>query len=260
MSMPTEGQNEVPNEGQGPEYGSGYGAGYGGAQYSGPEYPAPEYGADPGDPPTAQFDAFRARHAEEHAQQEQATQLSYTFPPEYAVSPAPVPPQPLATMPPGRDGRDRRTRSALIFGGAVLVACVLGLGVWLAFGSSDSSADTASTGPVAAASGTPSAGGTGAAKRALTFRVTIASVSADSFTGKVVANGDSITVTITSDTRFGSQEHAFTQADLTVGETVIVRGKRTATDAVTATEVGADVAGAKKGTSTATAGATGNAA
>jgi hypothetical protein len=259
MSMPTEGQSEVPNEspheGQGPEYGAGYGPGYGGAQYSGPEYPAPEYGADPGDPPTAQFDAFRARHAEEHAQQEQATQVSYTFPPEYAVSPAPVPVQPLAAMPPGRD---RRTRSALIFGGAVLVACVLGLGVWLAFGSSNSSTDTASTGPVAAASASPGAGGTGAAKRALTFRVTIASVGADSFTGKVLANGDSITVTITSDTRFGTQEHAFTQADLTVGETVIVRGKRTATDAVTATEVGADVAGAKKGA--ATAGATGTAA
>jgi hypothetical protein len=258
MSMPTEGQNEVPNEDQGAEYGSGYGPGYGGAQYSGPEYPVPEYGADPGAAPTAQFDAFRARQAEEHAQQEQATQVSYTFPPEYAVSPDQIQVPLLATMPPGGDGRGRRTRSALIFGGAVLVACVLGLGVWLAFGSSNSSTDTASTGPVAAASASPSAGGTGAAKRALTFRVTIASVGADSFTGKVLANGDPITVTITSGTRFGTKEHAFTQADLTVGETVIVRGKRTANDAVTATGVGADVAGAKK--STATAGATGTAA
>ena len=246
--------NEDPNEDQGSEYGAGYG----------PEYGAPDYAGDPGTDPVGQFDAFRARQADEFAQQQQETQTSYTFPPEYAASPEPAPPYapPLpVAAPPGGAGRGRRTRSALIFGGAVLVACVLGLGAWLAFGSSSSSADTASTGaaPVAGASATGTAKATD--KRALTFRVTIVSVASASFTGTVAANGESVTVTLDSKTRYGTKEHAFAQNDLTVGETVIVRGRRTGTDAITATEVAANVA---KSTSTAKAPsnttATGNAA
>ena len=234
MSMPTEGQNEVPNEGQGPEYGSGYGA---------------EYGAEP----TAQFDAFRARQAEERAQQQRETHTAYTFPPEYAADPGAVFIPPMPAAPPGNGGRGRKTRSLLIFAGAVLVACVLGLGAWLAFSSSGSSTDTAATGPAATATAAPTGTAADAAKRALTFRVTIASVGSDSFTGKVPADGDSVTVTVTSATRFGTKAHAFSQSDLTVGETVIVRGKRTGTDTITATEVAANVAKTAKPKSTATA-------
>jgi hypothetical protein len=227
----------------------------------GSEYGGPEYGADPGAEPTARFDAFRARQADEREQQRQETQGSYTFPPEYAADPDSVFMPPMAAAAPpggGGRGRGRRTRSVLIFVGAVLVACVLGLGAWLAFGSSISSTNTASTGaaatPTVAATGTAS----GTAKRSLTFRVTIVSLGSGSFTGTVPANGEPVTVTLTSKTRFGTTAHAFSQADLSVGETVIVRGRRTGTDAITATEVAANVA--KTAKSTATAGATGAAA
>jgi hypothetical protein len=225
------------NEGQEPEHDSGYG---------------PEY-ADP----TAQFDAFRARQAREREQQQQETQAAYTFPPEYAADPDAVfvPPTPPMLPPfPGNDdgngGRPRKTRSLLIFGGVVLVVCVMGLGAWLAFGSSSSSTNTASANAPATAAVPPTGAATDPAKRALTFRVTIASLGSDSFTGTVPAIGDSVTVTITSETRFGTKAHAFSQSDLTVGETVIVRGRRTGTATITASEVAANVA---KTTSTATA-------
>jgi Domain of unknown function (DUF5666) len=249
MSMSSDGQNEVPNESQGPEQGSGYDAGYGDSGYG-----DSGYGTDPGAEPTAQFDAFRARQAQEREQQRQEMQTGYTFPPDYAADPGTVFVPPMAAAPPpGTGGRGRKTRSLLIFGGAVLVACVLGLGAWLAFSSSSSSTNTASTGAAA----TPTAASTGtatdAAKRALTFRVTIASVGSGSFTGKVLADGDSVTVAITSDTRFGTKAHAFTQSELTVGETVIVRGKPTGTGTITATEVAANVAKTTKTKSTATA-------
>ena len=242
MSMDNEGQNTEPD------------AGYG-SQYSGPEYAGSAYGTDPGADPTAQFDAFRARQAQERAQQQQETQASYTFPPEYAVSPDPVyVPTTPAAPPPGNAGRGRQTRSLLIFGGAVLVACVLGLGAWLAFSSSSSTTNAASTGPAGTTTAAPTGTASGAAKRAaLTFRVTIASVGSESFTGKVPADGDSVTVTITSSTRFGTKAHAFTQSDLAVGQTVIVRGKRTGTDTITATEVAANVAKTTKPTGTASA-------
>ena len=219
----------------------------GGQAAEGREFPPePEwgsgYGADPGSAPTAQFDAFRARRQDERAEQE--TQGAYIFPPEYTVSPGTAFAQPLPMAPPGTSGRGRRTRSALIFAGAAIVVCVLGLGAWLAFGSSGSSADASSTGPGTVTVPTSAATGNaaGAAKRGLTFRVTIKSLSTDSFTGTALANGDPITVTVDANTRFGTKAHALTFSALSVGETVIVRGRRTGTDAVTATEVAANVA------------------
>lgn len=176
--------------------------------------------------PTGQFDAFRARQADERMQQE--TQTAYSFPPDYAAAPEPVfyPTTPSAAP-------VNRMRSALIFVGAVLVAGVLGLGAWLAFGSSSSpSANTASTGASPSASPTSTA-----AKHGLAFRVTIVSLGTDSFTGTVLANGDSVTVTLTDKTHFGSKAHPFSKSDLRVGEMVAVRGKRTGTSAITATEV-----------------------
>jgi hypothetical protein len=201
------------------------------------------YGADPGSEPTARFDTFWARRRDERAEQE--TQGAYIFPPEYTVSPgtAFVSPQPLPT-PPGSSDRGTRTRSALIFAGAAASVCVLGLGAWLALGSSGSSADASSTGAGATALPTSAATGNAAgdAKHALTFRVTIKSLSTDSFSGTALANGDPITVTIDANTRFGTKAHALSFGTLSVGETVIVRGRRTGADAVTATEVAANVA------------------
>jgi len=185
---------------------------------------------------TARFDAFQAQQPDGFEQQEQPT---YTFPPEYAADPNAVFEQPVSAVPPPGDGGGR-SRSLLIVAGAVLVVCVLGLGAWLALDSSGSTANAAATSvgaPAATATGT----GKAAAKRALTFRVTIASVGPASFTGTAHADGGSVTVTLTAKTRFGTKAHAFGRAELTVGETVIVRGRRTGTDAITATEVAANV-------------------
>lgn len=216
-------------------------------------------GADPTDP-TGQFDAFRARQADEREQQETqvgygypapAPQAGYSFPPEYAADPDAAYVPPLPSGPPPGGGIGARLRSMLIFAAALLVAGALGLGAWLAFDSSSPTANTASTGTA----GTPAPGatGTGTAARALTFRVRIASVGAASFTGTALANGEPVTVTLTAKTRFGTKAHAFTRGDLTVGETVIVRGRRTGTDAITATEVAANVAAVKKSPATGSA-------
>ncbi|HTJ67352.1 MAG TPA: hypothetical protein VL551_07485 [Actinospica sp.] len=178
--------------------------------------------------PTGMFDAFRARQADERAQQaQQETQTAYSFPPEYAAAPEPVfyPTQPPA--PPAN-----RTRSVLIFVGAVLVAGVLGLGAWLAFGSSGTPVASAAAGT----SASPSATSTGK-RSALEFRVTIVSVGSDSFTGTVLATGQSVTVTLTDKTRFGTKARPFSKTGLQVGELVGVRGKRTGADTVTATVV-----------------------
>ena len=210
--------------------------------------------------PTAQFDAFRRRQAEERAQQEAQgaygfpdldTQAGYTFPPEYEAEPSAVYVPPMPDGPPPGSGVGGRMRSLLVVAAALLVACVLGLGAWMAFGSSSPSANAAATG----ATGTPGAAAAGAGPRALTFRVTVASVGSDSFTGKVLADGDSVTVAMTAKTRFGTKAHAFSLSDLSVGETVLVRGRRTGTGTITATEVAANVAatGRKSPAATATA-------
>ena len=186
--------------------------------------------SDENEDPTGQFDAFRARQADERAQQE--TQAAYAFPQEYAAQPEAVfyPTQPPA--PPAN-----RMRSVLILVGAVLVAGVLGLGAWLAFGSSSTPAASASA-PTTSASPTP----TSSAKHALTFRLTIVSVGTDSFTGTVLATGQPVTVKLTAKTRYGTKAHTFSKTDLRVGEVVAVRGKRTGTDTITAAEVAQTVA------------------
>jgi hypothetical protein len=212
-----------------------------------------------GTEPTAGFDAFRARRADEREQQE--TQTSYTFPAEYAADPdALFPPDPPAGAPPygpqapsTGTATARRWRSAAIFGGAVLVAVVIGLAAWAAFGASGPSSATASGGtPAGTATGaatsasTAGAAGDATGKRGrleLTFRVTITSVGADSFTGTVLANGDDVTIALIDTTRYGTKIRPFSQAQLAVGETVLVHGKRTGLDTVTASVVAADAGG-----------------
>ena len=129
--------------------------------------------------PTEQFDAFRARRADERAQQE--TQSEYVFPEEYAAGPeALFPPQqppvpPYAGSGPGSSGAPgapgapkRRWRSVAILGGAVLVAAALGAGMWAALDSGGASPGAASAGSTATGAATGADG-----KRAtavLTFR------------------------------------------------------------------------------------------
>lgn len=210
-----------------------------------------QYGAEP----TEQFDAFRARRADEREQQQQETQSEYVFPEEYATDPGavfpprqpPMPPYagygPDAAGPAGPAGAPkRRWRSVAVLGGAVLVAAALAVGVWTALGSGGASPGNAAAGTTA--TGTATAASTGAAgKRAtdvLTFRVTIRSIGADSFTGTVLADGEAVTVELTSKTRFGTKARPFAQDDLSSGETVVVRGRRTGMDTVTANLVAAN--------------------
>ena len=218
------------------------------SEHEGGQPPHGESGAEP----TGQFDAFRARRTDEREQQE--TQTSYTFPPEYAADPnalfpptAPAAAAPYgAQSPDGRAGPGKRWRSVAIFGGAVLVAAVIGLAAWAAFGASGPPSGNAaggastSTATGAAAAGTAGDSTGKRGKATLTFRVTIASVGADSFTGTVLANGDDVTVALTDTTHYGTKARPFSQGRLTVGETVLVRGKRTGADTVTATVVAAD--------------------
>jgi hypothetical protein len=197
----------------------------------------PDYaGADP----LSQFDAFRARQADDRAQQE--TQSAYSFPPEYAADPAALaPPEPPAGYGrgPGTTKGAGRLRSVAIFGAAVALAAGIGIGAYAAFGSSGPAASTASGGtpsPTPAAV-TPTA--TPAAKhgRTVTVRVVIESIGPDSFTGRLVATGQPVTVRLEGSTRFGTAAHPFSRAGLSVGETVLVRGRRTADATLAATLV-----------------------
>lgn len=189
------------------------------SENEGEQPPHGEFGAEP----TAQFDAFRARQADEREQQE--TQTAYTFPQEYAADPdalfppaGPAGPPPYGAQPPDAPaGPGKRWRSAAIFGGAVLVVVVIGLAAWAAFGAAGpSSGDAAGGGSASTATGAATAGTAGdstgkGGRVALTFRVTITSVGAASFTGTVLANGDDVTIALTGTTRYGTKARPFSR-------------------------------------------------
>lgn len=189
--------------------------------------------------PLDQFDAFRARRADDRAQQQ--TQSAYAFPPEYAADP----PERLAPAPAATSGRTRgssgRLRSIAFFGGAVVLAVAVGFGAYAAVGSSGPAANVTTSGgaPTPGAVVTAAATATTAAKRgrAVDVRVVVESVGTDSFTGHIVATGEQVTVRLDATTRFGTAAHPFSRGQLIVGETVLVRGRRSATDTLTATIV-----------------------
>jgi hypothetical protein len=223
---------------------------------------------EPGTEPIGQFDAFRARQAEERGQQE--TQTNYTFPPEYAADPnalrPPTEPLPLpfaapyVAAPGGRLGTGRKWRSAAIFGGAAVLACAVGFGAWAAFGSSGPASSNTSADGTATAKATATGTATGKKAKALSFRVAIRSVGADSFSGTVPATGETVTIALTENTQYGTKAHPFSQDELTAGEIVLVHGRRSGTDTVTATVVAADNGASASASADATDGATGAAA
>jgi hypothetical protein len=198
---------------------------------------------DPAPEPWGGFDAFRARRADDRAQQE--TQGAYSFPSEYAADPpAPTAPAtaaataPAAAVPGGRrNGNGGRLRSVAVFGGAAVLAVAVGFGGYEAVGSSGPAASTATGG--AAPTPDAAATATAAAKhgRAVDVRVVIESIGADSFTGHLVATGEHVTVQLDPTTRFGAAVHPFSREQLKVGETVLVRGRRSAADVLAATVV-----------------------
>jgi hypothetical protein len=179
------------------------------------------------------FDAFRARQADDRAQQQ--TQGPYAFPPEYAVDP----PEHLPPAQAPREGGGRRLRSIAVFAGAVVLAVAVGFGAYEAVGSSGPAANVttgagAST-PQAAATGTATPAGKRG--RAVDVLVVIESIGADSFTGHIVSTGEHVTVQLGASTRFGTVARPFSRDQLSVGETVGVRGRRSAADTLAATVV-----------------------
>ena len=65
----------------------------------------------------------------------------------------------------------------------------------------------------------------------------IESIGTGSFTGHLVATGQPVTVEFDASTHFGTTAHPFGRGQLGIGETVVVRGRRTAADVLTATIV-----------------------
>ena len=207
--------------------------------------------------PLGPFDAFRARRAEEQAANEpfpaqypaqEYTAQGYTaheYTAEaYAAEPyvtgqyaQPVPEALVASG--GNRGRLRSV--AVLAGAAVLVAGVVG-GVYAATRSSGSPA--AASGPAVSAS--PSAGASkgaksGKAAKAVTARLTVTSVSGDSFTA-TAADGQTVSVQIAATTKFGTAARPFTRSQLVTGAVVYARLRHEADGSVVATVIASSTA------------------
>ena len=185
------------------------------------------------------FDAFRARREQERAQQEPFTPLA---PPPYEQYTQVVPPMPFdesATRTPRRP-----LRSAVVFGGAALLAVGIGAGVWAVTNSSGGA-------PAAASAGTPSvsapaspgskAAKAGKAGKAVNARITVTSVGSDSFTG-TTAHGETVVVHIATTTRFGTAARPFTRAQLVPGAKVVARLRKDPDGTVTAAVIASELA------------------
>jgi hypothetical protein len=122
----------------------------------------------------------------------------------------------------------------------VLLACGAGFGAYEAFGSSAPASSVSAGGDP-----TPTPTSTAAATKArvVTVRVVIDGIGADGFTGRLVSTGQEVTVRLDGSTRYGTTAHPYSQAQLAVGETVVVRARRTGTDTLTATLVVGSSAG-----------------
>lgn len=200
--------------------------------------------------PLGPFDAFRARRAEEQAANE-------LFPEEYAADQYGAEPympehyesvpssyaQPLpegVAVPGGGHGHGKVRSVAVLAGAVVLVAGVVG-GVYAATRSSGS--PVASSGVTASAS--PSAGAAKGAKigtaKAVTARLTVTSVSGDSFNA-TTANGRTLSVQITPDTKFGTVARPFTRSQLVTGAVIFARLRRDANGGVVATVIASSTA------------------
>lgn len=199
------------------------------------------------------FNAFRARRAEERAQaeplpdeyghyeDEQQYEHEYAPPPQ-PVAPMPVPGFEYAQFPPQDHPQVHETtrrpwRSVAVFGGVAALAVGLGAGLYAALQPSDHARDASSPLTTASASASP---GPKAAKgdgKAVTTRLTVTAVTADSFTA--TAHGQTVVVHLTSQTRFGTAARPFTRAQLVDGAVVYARLRHEADGTVVATVVAA---------------------
>lgn len=208
------------------------------------------------------FDAFRARRAQERAEAEafpeqfeqpyaQLSQPGY----EPEALNAPDGGTYVAAFPPLQVGEQvrpsgrRRWRSVAVLGGVAVLAVGLSAGVYAAVQPSGGS-PTAASAPPATASASPSPGSKAAKDgKAMTARLTVTAVSADSFTA-TTARGESVVVHLTPQTRFGTAARPFTRAQLVPGADIFARLRREADGTIAATVIAATVA---SGTPTATA-------
>lgn len=225
------------------------------------------------------FDAFRARRAQEQAENEPFPEsypaAQYETPqfeaPEYessAYEPTQfvaeptqyVQPLPVTQGQVAGGVRGRLRSVAVLAGAAVLVAGVVG-GVYAATRSSGSPAAAAVPGASSTPTATPSAGATKGAKngKAVTARLTVTSVGADSFDA-TAADGRTVSVHITSSTKFGTAARPFDRSQLVTGAVVFARLRREADGTVVATVIASVTAnkgdqGSPSASATATAGA-----
>ncbi|HZP50521.1 hypothetical protein [Actinocrinis sp.] len=224
--------------------------------------PYGETRAAPGEPDGAgsvdPFDAFRARRAQERAEQEPfpeqlasesagpirpgaETYGGAYFPPEpplpYQEYNQVVPPMPFDEA--ASRAPRRRLRSAIVFGGVAALVIGVGAGVWAVTGSSGGSPAAAAGTPSASAPASP---GPKAAKagKAVNARLTVTSVGSDSFTA-TTARGETVVVHITSETRFGTAARPFTRAQLVPGAKVVARLRKDPDGAVAATVIASEI-------------------
>ncbi|HZU56453.1 MAG TPA: hypothetical protein VFA06_11340 [Actinocrinis sp.] len=231
--------------------------------------PYGETRAAPGEPATSgepdaagsvdPFDAFRARRAQERAEQAPfpealASEPARTIGPsaetyDGAYAP-PEPPPPYheytQVVPPvpfdeaaSRAPR-RRLRSAIVFGGVAALVIGVGAGVWAVTGSSGGAPAAAAGTPSASASASPGPKA-GKAGKAVNARLTVTSVGSDSFTA-TTTRGETVVVHITSETRFGTAARPFTRAQLVPGAKVVARLRKDADGTVVATVIASEIA------------------
>jgi hypothetical protein len=190
------------------------------------------------------FDAFRPAEPGVTANEQTATAdpTYFAYPPTYDSGEAAPPAQ-----------RNRfRSRSVAVLAGVVIVVGGVAAGAYAAFSSpSPGQSVTAgvSTPTVAATAATNSE-----RRKADTARVTITSVSGSTLTGTTAA-GESITVNITAETKFGTKAHPFSESQLVPGVIVIMRGERIGVGKFDATLIVGNIT-AGGGASDATASAT----
>lgn len=182
------------------------------------------------------FDAFRERRAQERAQQEPFAPLA---PPPYEQYTQVVAPMPFDES--AQRAPRRRLRSAIVFGGAAVLAAGIGAGVWAASGGAPAAASAGTPSASAPASPGSKAAKAGKAGKAVNARITVTTVGSDSFTG-TTAHGETVVVHIATTTRFGTAARPFTRAQLVPGAKVVARLRKGPGGTVTATVIASEIA------------------
>lgn len=171
---------------------------------------------------TRSFDAFTPAEPNVEGGGEQAPvgdPAYFAYPPTFDSAAAPA-----------RTSRFR-TRSIAILAGVVVLVCGVSAGAYAAFGNSSSGQPTA-------AATAPAAVGPTKAKHAKlqTVRITVSAFTGTTLTGTNAA-GTTVTIDITSKTKYGTKARPFNVSQLVAGTVVVVRGERTGAATLTAVDI-----------------------